>query len=228
MASQAHTSNTGPFSLSLPARGWRGAFLPKRRALRQCSPGQGRSRRSVLYWVTCYFYPMPAFSGQIRSREQTKVSYIRSRAAAVPLSLSSNLPSSFTKLLKTGRASPKRGPDELSHLPQSKSSLLRRRQLSQDIMQMGKKKKGVSVFYPARIHLNGRAAGNIVSHAVDLTERPLRVFPQVTVWKVSSANNLYAARKEAQFHGWSESEQHAPSSEDQRELGAGFRPDCPV
>lgn len=53
------------------------ASRPKRHALSMCSPRQGRSRRSVLYCVTCYFYLMLAFLGQMRSREQGQVSKFR-------------------------------------------------------------------------------------------------------------------------------------------------------
>lgn len=111
--------------------------------------------------------------------------YIRSRAAAVPLSpCLLTCSSSFTKLLKTAEHLQREVQTSfLIFLSPFKSSLLRRRQLSQDIMQMGEKKKKECLYFIRQDPRNGRAAGNIVSHAVDLTERPLRVFPQVTVWK---------------------------------------------
>lgn len=74
--------------------------------------------------------------------------YIRSRAAAVPLSpCLLTCPSSFTKLLKTAEHLQREVQTcFLIFLGPFKSSLLWRRQLPKDIMQMGGKKR-VSVFY---------------------------------------------------------------------------------
>ena len=137
-----------------------GASPPKRHGLGMCSPGQGRSQRSVLYWVTCYFYLMPAFSGRIRSREQTEVSIFGARPLRVlPPPSSDLLLFFFHQIAQDHRASPKRGLRRafLIFLGRFKSSLLRRQRLLKGIMQMGKK---MSLCFIRQDPRNGRAAGN--------------------------------------------------------------------
>ena len=161
----------------------RGASPPKRRVLGMRSPGQGRSRRSVLYWVTCYFYPMPAFSGQIRSREQTKVSIF----GAGPLQFLSPPVFWLAPLLSPNCSRPQSISKERSRPAFSSSLVLSRAPYYggdnyQRISCRWGGKKSLCILSD-RIHKMAGRQEILVSYAVDLPERPLRVFQQVTIWK---------------------------------------------
>ena len=171
----------------------RGASPPKRRALGMRSPGQRRSRRSVLYWVTCYFYPMPAFSGQIRSREQTKVSIFRAGPLQflsppvfwlAPLLLSPNCsrPQSISK--ERSRL--------LSHLSRSFQELPIREATTTKAYHADGGRGGKSLcILSDRIHKMAGQQEILVSYALILLKGPWGCFSRWPFGKVSSANNLY-------------------------------------